>query len=141
MTSLSLNDLPPSQEIQDQIAARITALRKELGLTQEQLAAKIGGTKRGVQELEAGHTIPNGKTLLGFMCFGIQPAWVLAGIPPRELYPINHPRSLINKGALASAIRVVTTTRNDFSPEKKADVAAAIYCELTGDCIDDQEAP
>lgn len=49
------------------IGARIRAVRKERGLTQEQLAEAVGVGTTHISHIETGHTIPSLQVLIGII--------------------------------------------------------------------------
>lgn len=67
------------------IGARAKQVRDENGLSQQEMAGKLGMSLRGWQKIERGEGTPNGETLLGFDKFGINPGWVLTGVGPKRL--------------------------------------------------------
>lgn len=67
------------------IGARAKQVRDENGLSQQEMAGKLGMSLRGWQKIERGEGTPNGETLLGFDKFGINPGWVLTGVGPKLL--------------------------------------------------------
>lgn len=67
------------------IGARAKEVRDENGLSQQEMAGKLGMSLRGWQKIERGEGTPNGETLLGFDKFGINPGWVLTGVGPKRL--------------------------------------------------------
>ncbi len=67
------------------IGARAKLVRDENGLSQQEMADKLGMSLRGWQKIERGEGTPNGETLLGFDKFGINPGWVLTGVGPKHL--------------------------------------------------------
>lgn len=67
------------------IGARAKQVRDENGLSQQEMADRLGMSLRGWQKIERGEGTPNGETLLGFDKFGINPGWVLTGVGPKHL--------------------------------------------------------
>lgn len=61
------------------IGERMKVFRESLGLGQEQLAAQIGGSKRGIQDNEWGKAAPNSKILVGLAKLGLNVNWLLLG--------------------------------------------------------------
>ncbi|NOU30071.1 MAG: helix-turn-helix transcriptional regulator [Polyangiaceae bacterium] len=75
------------QERAREIGGRIKVRRKELGLTQEGLAERIGGSKSFMSELEAGHCIASGLVYLRIAgALDVNIDWVLTGnLPAAEV--------------------------------------------------------
>ena len=69
---------------QRQIGARIAAARREAGLTQRELAERLGVTTRSIQNYESGAVIPY-KHLRRIETMGHKNVgWILAGDPPED---------------------------------------------------------
>ncbi|MRH93928.1 XRE family transcriptional regulator [Agrobacterium tumefaciens] len=68
-----------------EIGARAKLVRDENGLSQQEMADRLGMSLRGWQKIERGEGTPNGETLLSFERFEINPGWVLTGIGPKHL--------------------------------------------------------
>ncbi|MBW9072192.1 XRE family transcriptional regulator [Agrobacterium deltaense] len=67
------------------IGARAKLVRDENGLSQQEMADRLGMSLRGWQKIERGEGTPNGETLLGFGRFSVNPGWVLTGYGPKYL--------------------------------------------------------
>ena len=61
------------------IGPRIKHARGRLGLTQQELADAVGGSKSGIQDNEAGKSTPRRKVLAGLERLGVNPSWLLTG--------------------------------------------------------------
>lgn len=68
-----------------EIGARAKLVRDENGLSQQEMADRLGMSLRGWQKIERGEGTPNGETLLAFDRFGVNPGWVLTGIGPKHM--------------------------------------------------------
>jgi transcriptional regulator with XRE-family HTH domain len=68
-----------------ELAERLIAAREELGLTQRELAEKLGIGWRSVQEYEQGRAVPGGSALAGYAGLGVDATWLLIG--EREVEP------------------------------------------------------
>lgn len=53
--------------------------RDSLGLSQEELAGAVGGSKRGIQDNETRNRVPGGEVIRGFIKLGINANWLLTG--------------------------------------------------------------
>jgi len=63
-----------------EIGERIKKVRKELGLTQEDMAKKLGMSRNSIIRYENGEAVPSRKFLkLLEYEFGINPRWILKG--------------------------------------------------------------
>src|SRR5579872_705159 len=62
-----------------ELAERLIAAREELGLTQRELAEKLGIGWRSVQEYEQGRAVPGGSALAGYAGLGVDATWLLIG--------------------------------------------------------------
>jgi SOS-response transcriptional repressor LexA len=80
--------------------ARIRAKRKELGLTQKQIADYIGVKPPTIVQWDAGDTRPNGKNLLKLAeILKVSPSWITTGktsrrFPESNVTHIDHPVNL-----------------------------------------------
>lgn len=64
-----------------EIGARMAEARRALEMTQDELARLIGATsKRGIQDNEAGKSMPGGNVLGAFISLGINANWLLTGV-------------------------------------------------------------
>ena len=64
------------------IGARIKEARAALGLSQQDLADAIGGSKRGIQDNESGVNAPASTLLRGIVGLGVNANWLLTGHGP-----------------------------------------------------------
>ncbi len=65
----------------DKIAKRIETCRRELNISQSELARKIGVTPQAVQKWEKAKTVPRGHTLQKLAdALGVSPAYIQFGI-------------------------------------------------------------
>lgn len=53
--------------------------REHLGMSQQELADKIGVSKRGIQDNETRNRVPGGEVINGFVGLGINANWLLSG--------------------------------------------------------------
>jgi len=58
---------------------RLLEARKKLGFTQKELAERLGVSWRGLQDNEAGKSIPGGQALAGYASLGVDVGWLLLG--------------------------------------------------------------
>jgi len=68
-----------------ELAERLIEAREELGLTQRELAEKLGIGWRSVQEYEQGRAVPGGSALAGYAGLGVDATWLLVGEREVEL--------------------------------------------------------
>ncbi len=61
------------------LGKRIAEFRVYTRLSQEEFAAKLKGTKRGLQDNEAGKSTPGSRVLLAFAELGVNVNWLLTG--------------------------------------------------------------
>lgn len=59
------------------IGARIRLAREKIGLSQSELAERVGGSRRGIQNNEAGISAPNSALLVGLRRLGVNINWLL----------------------------------------------------------------
>lgn len=62
-----------------ELAGRLVEVRKRLGLTQRELAERLGVSFRGLQDNESGKSVPGGQALAGYARLGIDLTWLLLG--------------------------------------------------------------
>ncbi|APO76072.1 transcriptional regulator protein [Rhizobium etli 8C-3] len=68
------------------IGDRVKAIRIDLGMSQQDIADRLGMSLRAWQKMERDEGTPSGETLLLFEKLGINPGWVLAGLGPKLMY-------------------------------------------------------
>jgi transcriptional regulator with XRE-family HTH domain len=68
-----------------EIGNRLRLYRESLATTQEKFAGMIGGTKRAIQNNEAGTTAPNSRLLRRLSELGLNVNWLLTGNGPMLL--------------------------------------------------------
>lgn len=61
------------------IGGRMRVAREALGLSQQEMAKAVGGSKRGIQDNEARNRVPGGEVIYGLVCLGINANWLLTG--------------------------------------------------------------
>ncbi len=61
------------------ISERLQEERKDLGLTQEAMAGKLGATKRSVINWEGGAALPGAEVLAGYAAAGADVLYILTG--------------------------------------------------------------
>ena len=75
------------------IGDRLLLLRKELGLSQQEIADRLDLSVRGWQKIERNEAIPSGDTLLRCEAIGYNPGWILTGFGPILMSDIRSPVS------------------------------------------------
>ena len=113
-----------------EIGERMKAAREALGLTQAALAQAGGGSKPGVQDNEAGKSMPGGKVICGLVRLGINANWLLTGEVPMLLAdltpkPAKPPR--INAEALSIFLEAARTVHPKATTARQAALAAEYY--------------
>lgn len=132
------------------IGGRMRVAREALGLSQQEMAKAVGGSKRGIQDNEARNRVPGGEVIYGLVCLGINANWLLTGkgemlmgkASPRSVQyqPNSHasafsvqesgpsvaPPALINAEALAAIIYALIRSQSG-TPD--ADVIAKAAAE------------
>ena len=113
------------------IGRRIAAFRDHLGLTQQQLADKIGGTKRGIQENEAGNTAPGGRPLYELAVLGLNLTWLLCGVGPMLAKDLELPRPAVDDqilvGVISGVEELLESEGLDLPAGKKAELIGLLY--------------
>lgn len=66
------------------IGDRAKSVRNDLGMSQQDMAAKLGISLRAWQNMERDEGTPSGETLIQFEKIDINPGWVLTGLGPRS---------------------------------------------------------
>lgn len=93
---MNLTAAPKNSEI----GRRISEFREYLGMTQDELAAAVGGTKRGLQGNEAGIALPNSKLLLGLAGLGVNLNWLVTGHGKMLIESLAVPDDLAHQNAI-----------------------------------------
>ena len=91
------------------IGERIARFRTHLGMTQQELADAVDGTKRGLQGNEEGKALPNSKMLLGLVDLGLNLNWLMTG-----------------DGSMVDAVKEVPNQANNADRFFENDLATAI---------------
>ena len=78
------------------ISVRLKTARKELNLSQAELAPRIGLSVAALKRIELARNTPSGETLLKYVSVGFSPTWILTGDGPMLLSEL---RQLQNEGA------------------------------------------
>jgi len=125
-----------------EIGARIKTARKALDLTQDTLANMAQATsKRGIQDNEAGKTMPGGQMISTLVRAGINANWLLTGEGPmllKELQATTAEMSPLDAKILSYVIeeveKILAVRRKALPPDKKAVLIQLIYdyCAKTG---------
>ncbi len=103
-----------------EIAQRIRERRKELGLTQEVVAARAGVSKSFMSELETGTTLANGLIYLRIAkVLGVGVQWLLAG---ESSPPVVQPTDPLRDVPIVS----VLAEEHGWTHRKALDIAAAL---------------
>lgn len=71
------------------VGERLKRAREVLRMNQAELATAIGASKRGLQDNEAGKSVPGGQALAGLASLGININWLLTGHGPERLDATN----------------------------------------------------
>lgn len=123
-----------------EVGRRMAALREELGrITQQQLAERVGGTKRGIQENESGKSSPGAKVLHALHLAGVNLGWLLTGHGPIFHRELVAPRPPVNQDLLSEVIAGVEQHLEAeglmLSPGKKAQLVSLLYeqCSAEGE--------
>lgn len=112
---------------------RLAATRTRLQLTQDEMADRLGVSKRSYCAYEAGDTSPNAKILAALAECGIDMAYLLTG----RHFPQAESRELLNEELLAQVIdgleKLLAQTNRKLTPAAKAQQIAAIYRAFVAD--------
>ncbi len=117
------------------IGARLRAYRESIGLTQDQFAARCGGTKRGIQENESGKSAPNSKLLAALARMGLNLSWLLNEVGPMLMEDVgagaHGPASAIDAELLQLVLekveKEIAAAGVKVDPKKKADFVVLLY--------------
>lgn len=122
------------------IGDRLREVRTNLGLTQPEVAARMGVSNRAYQTYEAGERQPKAADLAGLHGEGIDLNWLLTGEggmyrnPPLEALPV------VDEDLLCEALKLVedwlTANRRTMAPAKKAEVVIGIYSMASEDAAE-----
>jgi len=72
------------------IGKRVREARKDAGLTQQQLAAKVGIKQSTLSELENGESAGTGYVASMAAALGVSPLWLETGKGPRKFSEVGH---------------------------------------------------
>lgn len=113
------------------ISERLQEERKDLGLTQEAMAGKLGATKRSVINWEGGAALPGAEVLAGYAAAGADVLYILTGQRSGDAAVVPVATPALDAELLADAIKVVeqllAKTGRTFTPAKKAKHVVALY--------------
>lgn len=108
--------------------------REHLSFSQQQLAVAISGTKRAIQDNEAGKTAPNSRALRGLLLLGADLNWLLSGrgrmildvdeAPMAQNLPVNTTLLRFVIGTIDKECRV---RAQSLPSDKYAEVATILY--------------
>ncbi|MEW6514299.1 MAG: helix-turn-helix transcriptional regulator [Pseudomonadota bacterium] len=101
--------------------------REHLGLSQQELADELGGSKRGIQDNEARNRVPGGEVIYGLVRLGINANWLLTGEGPMLLADLAPKPPRINAEALGAMLQAAEMAQPHASPARKAALAAEFY--------------
>ncbi|EHP39389.1 XRE family transcriptional regulator [Cupriavidus basilensis OR16] len=121
------------------IGQRMREARQALGLSQVDLAAKLGASKPGLQQNEAGKNMPGGRLLYGFSMLGVSSDWLLCGQGEMFLEGhgagTSHPPSPVDSELLAVVLErleaKIAAAGVRVSAKKKAELAVLLYDYIT----------
>ena len=124
------------------LGRRLRAIRDEMRFTQKEMAAALGMSARGWQEIEKGSNPPSGETLLKIAALGFSPTWILLEQGPMRLADA----SSVDADLLERLDRVVQSCYREagqvLPAGKSAGEAATMYNALptmVRDLSDDRE--
>lgn len=121
------------------VGRRMATFRDHLHLSQAELAARVGGSKMGLQGNERGVAAPNSRTLYGLLLLGANLNWLLGGEGPMLRRELMRPRPPIDQEILSAVISGVEMHLSQeqlvLSPEKKAQLVSLLYeqCAAEGE--------
>lgn len=132
---------------EETIGRRLLLLRKELGLTQQEVADQLGLSVRGWQKIERDEAVPSGDTLLRLEAIGYNPGWVLSQLGPKlKRDAFSHQQRSTHKitpavfRAVKKLVREIYDTAGIRLPDDARDEEAVRwYNELTGMARGDSE--
>ncbi|WP_082716460.1 helix-turn-helix domain-containing protein [Burkholderia sp. BDU5] len=114
-----------------EIGERLRAYREHSRLSQDRLAELVGGTKRGIQDNEAGRTAPNSKLLTGLAQNGLSINWLLTGKGPMLVADLDTSTTSVNGEilgmALAAVEKIAAERRLKLPPETRGKLGALVY--------------
>lgn len=113
------------------VGRRVAEFRERLGLTQQQLADKVGGRKRGIQENEAGKTVAGGRLLFELALLGVNLTWLLCGAGPMLSRDLERQPPAVDGQILAGVISGVEEMLDaeglELAVSKKSELIAVLY--------------
>lgn len=107
--------------------------REHLKLSQQELADKIGVSKRGIQDNETRNRVPGGEVINGFVGLGINANWLLTGEGPMLLADLVQTRPVsqrINVDALEAIIEGTIKAAPNSSPASIANHSVQFYMQM-----------
>lgn len=116
-----------------EFGSRLAATRTRLQLTQDEMADRLGVSKRSYCAYEAGDTSPNAKILAALAECGIDMAYLLTG----RHFPLAVGKESLNEELLSQVIdgleKLLEKTNRKLTPAAKAQQIAAIYSAFVAD--------
>lgn len=100
------------------IAERIQNLRKQKGISQEQLAEKVGVSRQAVSKWESEQSLPDlEKIIVMSEYFNVTTDYILKGVEP-IVHNEEKNNVLLSKIIVASIVFVLLRMRNAIGPER-----------------------
>ena len=116
-----------------EFGGRLAATRTRLQLTQDEMADRLGVSKRSYCAYEAGDTSPNAKILAALAECGIDMAYLLTG----RHFPLAVGKESLNEELLSQVIdgleKLLAQTNRKLTPSAKAQQITAIYSAFVAD--------
>ena len=117
-----------------ELAARVRRMREHFGLSQREMAAKIGGSYPGWQKYESGVSVPGGAVLAELFGLGVNINWLLTGEGKMLVSDQQQAAAPIDLAILEEATEVIEVLLAEFQrvmdANTKAKVIARIYAYL-----------
>lgn len=126
------------------VADRMRQVRVVFGVSQPEMAAKLGMTARPYQDYEAGKRLPGGEALQALADIGVNLNWLLTGDGQMLCAAPPAAAPALDEQLLAETLRVVddwlAAHRRTMTAARKAEVAASIYAMALEDVAEGRPA-
>lgn len=125
------------------VGRRIAQFRTHLGLSQTELATRVGGSKIGLGGNERGVAAPNSRMLYGLLLLGANLNWLLGGQGPMLRRDLSRPPPPVDTNVLTGVVEALEEYLDAqglvLSAGKKAQLVSLLYeqCIADGGAVDE----
>lgn len=109
------------------IGMRIKEARVVLGLSQQDLADAVGGSKRGIQDNESGKNAPASTLIRGLVSLGINANWLLTGIKPMLMADLAHTQDIGVEFALVPQHDIEVSAGHGRTEQRESEIGKLAF--------------